>query len=265
MDPTHDRSSQAESGKLVNGSSVQARQMAGPGIPRRVSVEEGYARWASTYDQTPNPLLALEERCLAPFIPNVAGKNVLDLACGTGRWLKKFLVAKPALAVGIDLSTAMLAAAQKKAVTAGRLARADCLRLPFASDLFDLALCSFAVEHIGNLCDLAAEWARVLKPSADLFITGLHPAAYSSGWRVGFRDGRDAMQIDSRAHSQKEMVAVFRGAGFELVQALEFSVEEPERPFFVNAGKERFFKAACRLPAIMILHFQSCQSAFTST
>jgi SAM-dependent methyltransferase len=234
-------------------------EISGPGsMPVRVSIEEGYARWASTYDETPNPLLALEKRYLGPLLPDVAGKNVLDLACGTGRWLRRFLATKPALAVGIDLSAAMLAVAQKEAVTAGRLARADCLQLPFASDLFDLALCSFAIEHIGNLDSLADEGSRVLKQSADLFITGLHPEAYSAGWRVGFRDGLDAIRIDSRSHSMKEMVEVFRSAGFELVQTLEFFVGEPERPFFVEAGKERSFEAACRVPAIMILHFRRC-------
>jgi SAM-dependent methyltransferase len=235
------------------------QQVPGPGaIPCRVSVEEGYARWAATYDQTPNPLLALEQRCLLPLLPEVAGKRVLDLACGSGRWLEKLLAAKPASGFGIDLSAAMLAVAQEKAAMAGRLARADCLHLPFPSDVFDLAVCSFAVEHIRNLREVAAEWSRVLKQPADLFITGLHPGAYTTGWRTGFRDGQDAMQIDAVPHSTKEMIAVFRGAGFELRHMLECFIGEPERPLFAYAGKERFFDAARGVPAIMISHFRRC-------
>jgi SAM-dependent methyltransferase len=230
-------------------------------LPCCVSVEEGYARWAATYDQTPNPLLALEERCLLPLIPDVAGKCVLDLACGTGRWLEKLLAAKPASGFGIDLSAAMLAVALEKAAMAGRLARADCLQLPFPSGVFDLAVCSFAVEHIRNLSEVAAEWSRVLKQSADLFITGLHPAAYDTGWRAGFRDGQDAMQIDAVPHPTTKMVAVFRGAGFELRHRLECFVGEPERPLFACTRKERFFDAARGVPAIMISHFQRCSRA----
>jgi SAM-dependent methyltransferase len=230
-------------------------------IPCRVSVEEGYARWAATYDQAPNPLLALEQRCLLPLIPDVAGKCVLDLACGTGRWLEKLLAAKASLGIGIDLSLPMLAVAQEKAAITGRLARANCLRLPFPSDVFDLAVCSFAVEHIRNLSEVAAEWSRVLKQSADLFITGLHPAAYAAGWRAGFRDGQDAMQIDAVPHSAKQMVVVFRGAGFEMRHTLECFVGEPERPLFAYAGKERFFDAARGVPAIMISHFRRCSRA----
>ena len=238
------------------------QQVSGPpAIPCRVSVEEGYARWAATYDQTPNPLLALEQRCLLPLIPDLAGKCVLDLACGTGRWLEKLLAAKRASGFGIDLSAAMLAMAQQKAAMAGRLARADCLQLPFPSDVFDLAVCSFAVEHIRKLSAVAAEWSRVLKQSADLFITGLHPAAYATGWRAGFRNGQDAMQIDAVPHSAKEMVAVFSAAGFELRHTLECFVGEPERPLFAYAGKEPFFDAARGVPAIMISHFRRCSRA----
>ena len=182
------------------------RQVSGSGsIPRRVSVEEGYKRWAATYDRTPNPLLALEQRCLLPLIPDLAGKRVLDL--------------------------------------------------------FDLAICSFAVEHIRNMSEVAAEWSRVLKQSADLFITGLHPAAYATGWRAGFRDGQDAIQIDAVPHSAMEMVAVFRRAGFELGHTMECFVGEPEHPLFACAGKERLFDAARGVPAIMISHFRRCSRA----
>ena len=54
-----------------------------------LGVKEGYERWAPIYDQNPNPVLAREERHIDPLIANMQGKNVLDLACGTGRWLEK--------------------------------------------------------------------------------------------------------------------------------------------------------------------------------
>jgi ubiquinone/menaquinone biosynthesis C-methylase UbiE len=224
-------------------------------IPRRVSVAEGYARWAASYDQTPNPLLALEERCLLPLLPNIAGKRVLDLACGTGRWLER-LSAAERLGIGIDLSPAMLCVAREKAAIRGRLARADCLTLPLRDAAFDLAICSFALEHIGNFGELAKECSRVLGGPADLFISELHSAAYGAGWRTGFRDQQDALQIETTSHSSSEIVRVFNSVGFELAQALECFVGEPERPLFVQAGKESYFDKARVVPAIMILHFR---------
>ena len=225
-------------------------------VPSRVSVDEGYARWAATYDQTPNPLLALEERYLLPLLPNIAGKRVLDLACGTGRWLEKLSTAGPVLGVGIDLSPAMLDVAREKSAIRARLARADCLNLPFKDSVFDLAICSFALEHMGDLNRFAIETCRVLQEAADLLITELHPTAYAAGWRTGFRDQEGAVQIESTSHSEAELVALFNGAGFSLVQALECFVGEPERSIFALAGKERFFDAARMVPAITVLHFR---------
>jgi ubiquinone/menaquinone biosynthesis C-methylase UbiE len=214
-------------------------------VPSRVSVDEGYARWAASYDQTPNPLLALEERYLLPLFPNIAGKRVLDLACGTGRWLEKLSIAGPVLGVGIDLSPAMLDVAREKSAIRARLAQADCLNLPFKDSVFDLAICSFALEHMGDLNRFAIETCRVLQESADL-----------AGWRTGFRDQEGAVQIESTSHSEAELVALFNGAGFSLVQALECFVGEPERSIFALAGKERFFDAARMVPAITVLHFR---------
>jgi ubiquinone/menaquinone biosynthesis C-methylase UbiE len=244
----------------VSGSlneSVIDKQVAGNcAIPRRVSVEAGYERWAATYDQTPNPLLALEQRCLLPLLPSTAGKHVLDLACGTGRWLERLLAPAPALGIGIDLSAAMLAVAREKAAIAGRLARADCLKLPFRNAVFDLAMCSFALEHIGHLGEVATEWSRVLQQPADLYISELHPTAYAAGWRTGFRDQEGPMEIESAPRSAKEIITVFSGTGFEFVHALDCFLGEPERPLFAYGGKERFFDAATEVPAIMILHFR---------
>ncbi|MFZ0298085.1 MAG: class I SAM-dependent methyltransferase [Candidatus Sulfotelmatobacter sp.] len=225
-------------------------------IPRRVSVAEGYARWAASYDQNPNPLLALEERCLLPLVPNVAGKRVLDLACGTGRWVERLLAADPVLGIGIDLSPAMLRMAREKSAIRGRLARADCLKLPLRDAAFDLAICSFALEHIGKFSELARECWRVLREPADLYISELHPAAYDSGWRTGFRDQQGALQIETTSHSSREIVNAFNCVGFELARQLECFVGEPERPLFAKAGKESYFDNARVVPAVMILHFR---------
>ena len=54
-----------------------------------VEVEEGYRRWSEVYDDAPNPLLALEERVLGPLLAEVRGERVVDLGCGTGRWLAR--------------------------------------------------------------------------------------------------------------------------------------------------------------------------------
>ena len=224
--------------------------------PACVSVEEGYERWAPSYDDAPNPLLHLEQRKLAPLLPDLSGKYVLDLACGTGRWLEKLSVQGTNRGVGVDLSSAMLQVADKKAAITGRLARADCQSLPFQRSIFDLVVCSFAVGHIHDLDALVCELARVTKPGADVLVSDLHPEAYARGWRTGFRDSRSAIQIEMSPRTAEQIVRVFYTGGFECLTHIPLCLGEPERPMFVQAGKENFFEAACRIPAVLLFHFR---------
>lgn len=224
--------------------------------PAYVSVEEGYERWAPTYDHAPNPLLHLEERKLEPLLPDLSGKHILDLACGTGRWLHKLSAQGSARGVGVDLSAAMLQVADKKAAITGRLARADCRSLPFQDSVFDLVVCSFALGHVHDLDAMVHELARVTKSEADVFFSDLHPEAYARGWRTGFRDSRSAVQIEMSPRTAEEIIRVFYTGGFECLTHVPLCLGEPEKPMFVQAGKENFFEAACRIPAILVCHFR---------
>ena len=47
--------------------------------------------WAQVYDTQANPLLVLEERFLRRLLPDIDGKDILDIGCGTGRWLEHLL------------------------------------------------------------------------------------------------------------------------------------------------------------------------------
>lgn len=221
-----------------------------------VPAAEGYERWATTYDNTPNPLLAREERHLLPLLGDVGDKAALDLACGTGRWLEKLMSRGCKVGVGIDGSMPMLRVAGTKIATRGRFAAADWESLPFSRAAFDLAICSFSLGHCGNLGSVVRELARVTKAGADVFVTDLHPGAYARGWRTGFRDGDIAVQIEMRSRSVEEIVEAFCSNWFECQTQVSLWLGEPEEPLFARAGKARLFMEACQLPAVLVCHFR---------
>jgi ubiquinone/menaquinone biosynthesis C-methylase UbiE len=221
-----------------------------------VSVEEGYERWAATYDDAPNPLLHLEERKLIALLTDLGSKCTLDLACGTGRWLEKLSGMGTGLQVGVDFSAAMLRVAGKKAAVHGRLARADCLSLPFQASAFDLVVCSFALSHISDLGQALSELARVTKTGADVVVSDLHPEAYERGWRSGFRDSHNVVRIETTPRSPEQIVRAFYSAGFECLTHLPLCLGEPERPIFARAGKGHLFAPACQVPAVLVCHFR---------
>lgn len=218
---------------------------------RTLPVAQAYERWALTYDQSPNPLLAREERYLLPLLPRLKGRRVLDLACGTGRWLEKLRDAG-ARAVGVDSSTAMLDVARKKSALEGQVARADCLKLPFPAAVFDFAICSFAINHFRFLEGAIRECARVLKPNSELWISDLHPEAHKRGWRTGFRDQSSVWQVRTWPKSVPKLVSTFTAGGFESVKQVSLYLERREQPIFERANKAHVFEDACAVPAIIV-------------
>jgi ubiquinone/menaquinone biosynthesis C-methylase UbiE len=227
-----------------------------PGGSVLISAAEGYERWAATYDSFPNPLLAREERHLLSLLGDLSGKTILDLACGTGRWLEILLRQGAAIGIGIDCSPSMLRSARQKCAISSRLAHASCEMLPLRAESFDLAVCSFAIGHIRELGCLVRELACVMKPGADVFITDLHPDAYTQGWRVGFRDRDVSFRIDMLPRPAEQISAAFSAGGFALVSHDSLWLGEEEQPIFLRAGKSQAFAKACQLPAILACRFR---------
>jgi ubiquinone/menaquinone biosynthesis C-methylase UbiE len=228
---------------------------------RPVAVAEAYERWAPIYDQTPNPLLAREERYLLPLLLESQYERILDLACGTGRWLEKLTTRSAGPGVGIDFSLAMLHVAARKLEIKRKLARAACEFLPFRDAVFDLAICSFALGHVRDLASTVHELARVTKPEADVFVSDLHPEACARGWRTGFRDGHTSVQIDTQPRTTEETIDTFCAGGFECLSGVTLHLGDPEKPIFERADKSDAFAEACEFPAVLVCHFRRVESA----
>lgn len=217
---------------------------------------EAYSLWAETYDSTPNPFLALEERMLAPLLPDPKVSFVLDLACGTGRWLRTLLAQGARQGVGLDLSSQMLAQARCKQALHGRLVRADCTANPICSRIVDTAICSFAISYVANLGALASEISRVMKMEGHLIITDFHPSGSDRGWRRTFRHAERVVEILNFQRSIEQMCRAFQKHRFMLERIITPSFGEPERPIFVRRGKEHLFERAQAGPAIYICSFR---------
>jgi ubiquinone/menaquinone biosynthesis C-methylase UbiE len=192
---------------------------------------------------------------LKSLLPILTEKDVLDIGCGTGRWLETLLLGGARSAAGIDLSAAMLAIVRPKPSLSGRLVRADCFALPVRSNTADLVICSFVVEHISNLSALARELARVTRPGGDYHITDVHPMAYAHGWRTGFRHATGSAEVASFGHSFAEIRDSLGAQGFALVHLFEPRLGEPERPIFARTGRVHYFREATKVPALFISHF----------
>ncbi|WP_144901881.1 class I SAM-dependent methyltransferase [Halobellus captivus] len=108
-----------------------------------------------------------EKRAVIDAIGPVEDKEILEIACGTGRFTA-MLAERGANIVGLDISNAMLAQGREKARRAGvadhiEFLRGDAARLPFPDDHFD-AVFAMRFFHLADTpAKFMAEMARVSK------------------------------------------------------------------------------------------------------
>lgn len=237
------------------------------------SPAEGFERLADTYDLrlSGNPVLLLETTQTLAALPNVAGKAVADIGCGTGRYATQLMRLGASKVAGVDLSPAMLEVAQRKALKAelpiewgvGDLSG----RIPIPDATLDAAVCALTLSFIENLTPAFAELARILKPGGVLVVSELHPhglteerAASKAAFRkdhapyLRFTDlqGQEC-RIPRTPHTLADYVNAAYAAGLSLTFAAEPLVDTRLAVTFTH------LKEKIGLPLALILRFQRCR------
>jgi ubiquinone/menaquinone biosynthesis C-methylase UbiE len=221
-----------------------------------MQAKEAYRLWAPLYDETPNPLLSLEQRALAPLLASTIGCDVVDIGCGTGRWLTKLAAIKVRSLTGVDLSEEMLERAAAKVDSAVRLIRADCLSTTLVEGSSDWLLASFLLSYVDDLHGFAREVARITRPGAVVLISDVHPATRTYGWKRSFRCGDQVIEIQTHAYQISELQSVMELAGFELMFLQELAFGEEEKEIFVATGRADLFMHVETLPVVMVAGYR---------
>ncbi|AXC13033.1 Putative methyltransferase [Acidisarcina polymorpha] len=230
------------------GATMASSIQSGPGV---------FDRWAEVYDAQSNPLLKLEERCTLPLLPPLGGQDVLDVGCGTGRWLTRLEALGPASLKGIDCSATMLQRAREKVHPTTTLELNENSALPEDDALRSIVLASFVLSYVDDLQQFARECARILRPHGWLLISDMHPAtAVERGWTRSFHADGERIEIAAHSRSIDEIVSVFQLHGFELEDLIEPPFAAPERAVFEDAGKFADFEELSGVAAIYIAKLQ---------
>jgi cytosine/adenosine deaminase-related metal-dependent hydrolase/ubiquinone/menaquinone biosynthesis C-methylase UbiE len=226
------------------------------------SQRKDFALWSQTYDELPNPLLALEERFLAPLLADVSGKRVLDVGCGTGRWLEHLADLNPGRLTGVDFSPEMLVRAARRLGRRAAVAAGDATLLPVAASSADIVVASFVAGYVASMEGLANELRRVVAANGRVYLSDIHPeTAAACHWKRGFRSGDRQVEPHNSLRSLPAIVWLLRNAGFRVACLFEPVFGAPEREIFRRAGKLDAFGAAEGLPAIYILEIRPAPQA----
>lgn len=209
---------------------------------------QAYDLWAESYPPLPhNPLMRAEQEALLALCPDVAGRRVLDLACGSGRYGLLLRERGAALVVGSDLSGGMLARAPLDLRV-----RADMMRLPFAPGSFDIIVSGLAVGHADDLEAWMHGVARVLAPGGHLVYSDFHPDAARAGMTRSFSDaqGRRHELLHALYDPDTHRAAAGR-AGLELQASRTVRVGHELSEDF--AGSEAFYARWRHLAIVLAL------------
>ncbi len=202
---------------------------------QEVSTQEGYARWASSYDQQINALIVLEEAHVDQLLAQLSFSKVLDVGTGTGRHALK-LARTGAHVTAVDQSAEMLAVARQAAqhehltIDFQRASLED--GLPFAAQQFDLVICALMLCHVPDLAQAVQEFARVLQPGGHLLITDFHPDSVHYGWRTGFRQADVNYLLPNMSHTRNDYLEPLAPNGLTLLQVIDLPLRAlPARPY----------------------------------
>jgi ubiquinone/menaquinone biosynthesis C-methylase UbiE len=144
-----------------------------------VSSETDFSRRAAVYDRL-RPYDANWREVAETLIRegDLAGRRVLDIGCGTGRFLTQ--LAEIAKAWGVDRSPEMLEVARSR-VQAGGLKLASAEELPFKDGWFERAT-MWLVAHLLDRPRAFAEARRVLEPGGRFAVASFDPTYFDDFW-----------------------------------------------------------------------------------
>jgi cytosine/adenosine deaminase-related metal-dependent hydrolase/ubiquinone/menaquinone biosynthesis C-methylase UbiE len=222
------------------------------------SSREAFAAWAKVYDDLPNPMLALEQRFLAQLIPDVRGLDVVEIGCGTGRWLELLASQSPRSLVGVDSSSEMVERARRKLLRRATILPGDATSLPLPNLCADVILVPFVASYVSGLDRLASEIRRIARDDARIYISDLHPETMvACNWTRAFTVADARIEVPTYARSVQEVISGFASAGFEVTALLVPPFGVPEEGIFQRAGKMDALQAAAGRPAIYILQVRN--------
>ncbi len=213
-----------------------------------VDVLTGYAHWAKNYPPLAhNPLMESEEQAMLSLLPDsLVGQICLDLACGSGRYLRYLHHRQAQTVYGLDYSPDMLSEAinPKSKIQNPKLSLAPFFPLPLPTASIDLITCGLAVGHEQNLSRILSEAGRVLRPNKFILYSDIHPLGTLLGWQRSFRaENGKVFKVEHHLHLYSDHQKACRSAGLTIESVLEPRIEASRESKSQNVPVVLVFKA----------------------
>lgn len=180
--------------------------------------------------------------------PIVPGQRVLDLGCGPGD-ISAELIARGARVTGIDVDTALLAAARRQCPT-GLFENQDLKNLQLPGNSFDGLWSSFAAAYFTDFENVLSSWRKFLTSDSWICVVeiddllGHEPLSQEMPRLIDafYADAFKANRYDFKAG--RKLQPMLRRAGFTVEQIeladQELSFKGAAQPEILQAWRDRF-------------------------
>ena len=195
-----------------------------------IAVAEGYARWADSYDDELNPLIAVEGVLVEGIVREIPMRSAIDVGTGTGRHALA-LAGRGVAVTAVDPSPEMMGLARRKASAAGldvdfRLAAIED-GLPAEDGQFDFLMCALTLCHVADIAHAVRECARVVRPGGSMLVTDIHPdVANGLGWTVTLRRPGATYKLEHPGHTRRDYLDAIVGARCSVSRIIEVPVRD---------------------------------------
>ncbi len=196
-------------------------------------VDQAYDRWSAFYDVYDNPMVFMASEIVRRSLaPRVAGLDVFEFGCGTGRNLAALEQAGAGSAAGFDFSEGMLASARAKSPTLSLFTH-DMSKppVPQPDASADLVLFCLTLEHLEDLRGPLREARRIVRPdSGRIAVIEIHPFLSLSGLAAHFDDGAQHVRMPAFPHRFQDYLAAFRETGLQVTACREWRPADVGNP-----------------------------------
>lgn len=151
-------------------------------------------------------------RMIADRLGEMAGKDVLDVACGRGVWLS-LLQERGARIHGIDISEKSIENCNNR-LSDGKFICGPAETLPYESERFDIVTCLGSLEHFLDKPAALSEMVRVARANAQFLL--LVPNAGFLTRRLGLYKGTSQTKIQEDVLTLYRWRELFTDAGIEI-------------------------------------------------
>jgi ubiquinone/menaquinone biosynthesis C-methylase UbiE len=187
------------------------------------AILSGYDIWAPSYDDR-DPSTWLDEPFLLAQLRPYPGCRILDVGCGTGRYLRR-LRSDLHRVVAVDVSQGMLARARGDTKGGRRISwvQASATSLPFLPQSFDRVMSGLVLDHIRNIEEFFNQISLVLAANGRAIVAGVHPEMQRlTGAEIQVSTNVARAHLAGHIHEVSDLVAAAQRAQLQV-----HAVEEP--------------------------------------